>query len=53
MPDVVVQNRRLRLGSGLAIVALAVMMIAEPFNEVVFWIGWILLGILAVLDIFG
>lgn len=45
-------TRRVTLGSSLALVAFAVMLILHPWFEAAAIVGWALLIIMAVLDIF-
>jgi len=54
MPDVAVGTRHIHFGSGLAIVALSVMLIvASPLGLFGVALGWALLVILSVLDLLG
>lgn len=45
-------NRKVTIGSGLALVALAVMLILHPWFEGAAVVGWAILIIAAVLDLF-
>lgn len=48
----VTPTRSITLGSGLAAVALAVMLILHPWFEGAAVLGWVLLVVMAVLDLF-
>lgn len=53
MATITVGTRKVVVGSGLALVAFAVMLILHPWFEGAFVVGWALLIIMAVLDMFS